>query len=79
MREELAKLTGVDREVIDKLFNEFLIDGQAASRYIVRNEFKEIKKAQPKRSNADIYFELSEKHRVSESTVYKWVTNYTQF
>ena len=57
------------------LFDSYLIDHKSATKFIVTKEYEQLKE-QTNKSNTQIYFELSEKHRISENTVYKWVTNY---
>jgi hypothetical protein len=76
MKKQLAEILGIDLEVINKLNENYLIDPRALSRFIIVEEYKEIKKTNPNRSNTDIYIELSIKHKVSESAIYKWVKSY---
>jgi hypothetical protein len=76
MKKQLAEILGIDLQVINKLNENYLIDPRALSRFIIVEEYKEIKKTNPNRSNTDIYIELSIKHKVSESAIYKWVKSY---
>ena len=76
MKKQLAEILGIDLEVINKLNENYLIDPRALSRFIIVEEYKDIKKTNPNRSNTDIYIELSIKHKVSESAIYKWVKSY---
>lgn len=77
MKKQIAEILNVDVETVNLFFDSYLIDFRSMSRFIIINEYKEIKKANPNRSNTDIYLELSVKHRVSESAVYKWVKAYS--
>jgi len=77
MKKQLAEILGIDLEVINKLNENYLIDPRALSRFIIVEEYKDIKKTNPNRSNTDIYIELSIKHKVSESAIYKWVKSYS--
>jgi len=74
--EKIAKLTGVDRQIIKDFIAFGLITPTAQHRFLACKDYEAIKAKNPKRSNSDIYFELSESYNVSESTIYKWVTNY---
>lgn len=76
MKTQVAKILNVDLETVNVFFDNYLIDFRSMSRLIIVHEYKELKKANPNRSNTDIYLELSIKHRVSESAVYKWVKAY---
>jgi hypothetical protein len=76
MKKQLAEILGIDLQVINKLNENYLIDPRALSRFIIVEEYKDIKKTNPNRSNTDIYIELSIKHKVSESAIYKWVKSY---
>lgn len=76
--EKIAKLTGLTREQVQMLFNEGLIEPKNAIRYLLCSDFKERKSLNPNTANSEIYFELAEEHKVSESTAYKWVNNYKQ-
>jgi hypothetical protein len=76
MKKQLAEILGIDLQVINKLNENYLIDPRALSRFIIVEEYKGIKKTNPNRSNTDIYIELSIKHKVSESAIYKWVKSY---
>jgi transposase len=76
MKNEIAKILNISRETIDLLCKHHLIDSRSCLKLLLKNDFKEMKVDSPQMTNADIYFELSEKHKVSESTVYKWVNDY---
>lgn len=75
MREEIAQLTGLDLKTVKYLFDNHLISPDSAIRFIVKQEYYKIRESSNE-SNSQIYFNLSEKYRISESTVYKWITNY---
>lgn len=77
MRKELSELLKVDIETVNKFFDNYLVDPRNVTRYFIMKEFKQIKSKNPDRSNNDIYLELSEKHNVCESSVYKWVRQYS--
>lgn len=74
--EKIAELTGVDRDTIKSLISCGLIEPRNVTRFLACEEFKEKKRKNPDVSNTEIYFQISENHNVSESTVYKWVNNY---
>ena len=75
-KERISELLKIDLEVIEKLFNEGLIDPRGISKYLLCSDFKELKKQKPEAKNLDLYTELSIKYNLSESAVYKWVNNY---
>lgn len=76
MKKQVAKILNIDLETVNVFFENYLIDFRSMSRLIIVHEYKELKEANPDRSNTDIYLELSIKHKVSESAVYKWVKAY---
>lgn len=76
MKEQISELTNIDKSIIDDLFKKGLIDPRSAAKFLLVEEYKTIKALNPELSNSMIYFDLSEKHKVSESTVYKWVNSY---
>ena len=75
MRKDVAKYLGLQKELVDIFFDNFLIDPKSAKRFLVTKEY-ELLRSTTDKSNSQIYFELSEKHEICENTVYKWVTNY---
>ena len=76
MIKDVANLLGLDEALIKELFNCGLIDPRSGARFLLVNDYKQMRKDNPEMTNGDIYFELSEKHNVSESTAYKWVNDY---
>ena len=78
MKEQIATITGLTIDQVKMLLDEGLIEPRNAVRFCLCADFKEFKAKNPNTPNSDIYFELAEKHRVSESTSYKWVNNYKQ-
>ena len=72
MRKEIALYLKIDKPVIDKLFDLGLIDVSNVNAYLIYKEFLEMKKQQPNTSNHAIHNELSAKHGVSPSSIYKW-------
>jgi hypothetical protein len=75
-REQLSDLLSIDLEVINKLFNEGLLDPRGLRVFLIKAEFKAMKEANPDLTDYKITKELGYKHDLSKSTVYKWVTNY---
>ena len=76
MKEQISSITGLTINQVNMLLEEGLIEPRNAVRFCLCADFKELKAKNPNIPNSDIYFDLAERHRVSESTVYKWVNNY---
>jgi hypothetical protein len=76
MKKELSNHLGINLETINLLFDNYLIDPKSVTRFLIMKEYEEIKKKQPS-SNTDIYLELADKHRVCESSIYKWIKLYS--
>ena len=77
MKKELSNHLGINLETINLLFDNYLIDPKSVTRFLIMKEYEEIKKKQPSRSNTDIYLESADKHRVCESSIYKWIKLYS--